>query len=186
MARGTYFESFPEIVYGEKVAKNLIARPSILNTVFNSPASFYDYVIKGDLRPDQVAGLYYDDPNMVWLIFLMNKITDPYYDWPLTDRQFNAFIESKYGVTSDSGVYSSGVTIAQAKIIYYKHNTTGTRITSETYTLNATFSKIVAGQYSPVYAWNDHYDQNDAKRKIKLLDKRFASQAKSELKRVMG
>ena len=184
MARGTYFESFPEIVYGEKVAKNLIARPSILNTVFNSPASFYDYVIKGDLRPDQVAGLYYDDPNMVWLIFLMNKITDPRSE--RFSLEAYAFIESKYGVTNDSGVYTSGVTTAQAKVIYYKHNTTGTRITPETYTLNATFSKIVAGQYSPVYAWNDYYDKNDAKRKIKLLDKRFASQAKSELKRVMG
>ena len=67
MARGQYFESFPEIVYGTKIAKNLIARPSVLTTVFNQPTAFYDYVVKDDLRPDQVAGLYYDDPAMVWL-----------------------------------------------------------------------------------------------------------------------
>ena len=97
MARGQYFESFPEIVYGTQIAKNLLARPSIITTVFNNTSSFYDYVIKDDLRPDQVAGLYYDDPNLVWLIFLMNNIIDPYYDWPLTDAQFDLFMETEYG-----------------------------------------------------------------------------------------
>jgi hypothetical protein len=176
MARGQYFESFPEIVYGTQVAKNLMARPSIITTVFNQSATFYDYVIKDDLRPDQVAGLYYDDSNLVWLIFLMNNIIDPYYDWPLTDAQFDRWMREKYGTTEAS----------QALIINYKHNTTGTIVTKETYTLNATFGKIVAGQYSPVYAWNYYYDLNDAKRKIKLLDKRFASQARAELKSVMA
>ena len=176
MARGQYFESFPEIVYGTKIAKNLIARPSIIQTVFNNTATFYDYTIKDDLRPDQVAGLYYDDPNMVWLIFLMNNIIDPYHDWPLTDAQFNDFMISKYET----------VEAAQALVIHYKHNTSGTIISPDTYTLNAQFGKIVAGQYSAKYAWQHEYDLNDAKRKIKLLDKRFSSQAKAELKAVMA
>lgn len=176
MARGQYFESFPEIVYGTQIAKNLVARPSIITTVFNNTTSFYDYVIKDDLRPDQVAGLYYDDPNLVWLIFLMNNIIDPYYDWPLTDAQFDLFMETEYGSRAAS----------QALVLHYKHNTSGTIISPDTYTLNADFGKIIAGQYTPVYAWNYHHDKNDAKRKIKLLDKRFASQAKAELKSVMA
>jgi hypothetical protein len=176
MARGQYFESFPEIVYGTKIAKNLIARPSVLTTVFNQPTAFYDYVVKDDLRPDQVAGLYYDDPAMVWLIFLMNNITDPYHDWPLTDPQFELHMEAKYGL----------VETAKTTILHYEHNTTGTKISPDTYTLNSTFSKIVAGQYTSKAAYDIHKAENDAKRSIKLLDKRFASQAKAELKRVMG
>lgn len=166
-----YFEQFPEIQYGTMVAKNLTARPAVLIPEFNAPTAFYDYEITNDLRPDQVAAAYYDDPSLVWLIFLMNNIIDPYHDWPLTTRQLEEYLVLKHG--------------AGDPIIYYKHNTTGAKISPETYTLNGTFSKIVAGQYTAVYAKQSERDTNDKKRKIKLLDKKFASKARSELKRVM-
>ena len=177
-----YFEQFPEIQYGTMVAKNLTARPAVLIPEFNAPTAFYDYEITNDLRPDQVAAAYYDDPSLVWLIFLMNNIIDPYHDWPLTTRQLEEYLVLKHG--------------AGDPIIYYKHNTTGAKISPETYTLSgtfvddvyvpSTFNKIVAGQYTAVYAKQSERDANDKKRKIKLLDKKFASKARSELKRVMN
>lgn len=167
-----YFEQFPEVEYGTLIAKNLISRPAVLLPEINSPTSFYDYEVTDDMRPDQVAGLYYDDPTLVWLIFLVNNIVDPYHDWPLTTKQMEEFLDKKYG-TEDP-------------ILHYKHNDTGAIISTETYTLNGTFSKIVAGQYTAVYARQKARDENDKKRLIKLLDKKFASKAKSELKRVMN
>jgi hypothetical protein len=167
-----YFEEFPEIQYGTMIAKNLIARPSVMLPEFNTPTAFYDYEITNDLRPDQVAGLYYDDPTLVWLIFLVNNIVDPYHDWPMTDRQLEEYLVIKYGVDDP--------------IIGYKHKTTGAVISKETYELNGTFGKIVAGQYVVMYGKQGARDTNDKKRVIKLLDKRFASKAKSELKRVMN
>lgn len=167
-----YFEQFPEIEYGTMIAKNLIARPAVIFPEFNSPTSFYNYEITNDLRPDQVAAMYYDDPTMVWLIFLANNIVDPYHDWPKTDAQLEELLILKYGVDDP--------------IINYKHNTTGALISVETFTLNGTFQKIVAGQYTPVYAKQSERDANDKRRLIKLLDKKYASKAKSELKRVMN
>ena len=82
------------------------------------------------------------------------------------------FLDKKYG--------------AEDPILHYTHNATGAIISTETYTLNGTFSKIVAGQYTAVYARQKARDENDKKRLIKLLDKKFASKAKSELKRVMN
>lgn len=154
------------------VAKNLIAKPSLFMPLFDQPTSFYDYVISDDMRPDQVAYFYYDDPSLVWLIFLANKIVDPYYQWPMTDRQLDEYLKAVYGNDDP--------------ILHYKHNTTGAIISTDTYTLNGTFSKIIAGQYTAVRAVASAREENDKKRTIKLLDKKFASKAKSELKRVMN
>ena len=55
-----------------------MARPKIKDRLLSNPNVFYDYVIHDDLRPDQVAYLYYDDPQMLWLIFLANNITSYY------------------------------------------------------------------------------------------------------------
>ena len=170
-----YFADFPLIEYGGKIARNIMSRPKVKEQLMNNPVAFYDYVIEDGQRPDQIAYLYYDDPQLVWLIFLANNIVDPYYDWPLTQNQFADFLISKYGT----------VAAAQAKILHYKHNTKGTIITKETFDLNATFGKIVAGQYSPVYAYDHEMDLNEGKRKIKLIDARLANKAKSLLREVM-
>ena len=81
-----YFSDFAAIEYQGKIAKNLMQRPQIKTQILGNPNTFYDFTIKEDLRPDQVSYLYYDDPNLVWLIFLANNIVDPYYDWPLTQH----------------------------------------------------------------------------------------------------
>ena len=39
------------------------------------------YNIKGDLRPEQLAYEIYGDPNMYWIFFLVNEITDPFNEW---------------------------------------------------------------------------------------------------------
>ena len=171
----SYFNDFPQIEYQGKIARNLMSRPKIKDQLLGNPNAFYDYVIKDDLRPDQLSYLYYDDPHLVWLIFLANNIVDPYYDWPLNQNQFEDFLISKYGT----------VAAAQAKILHYKHNVKGTIITKETFDLNATFGKIVAGQYTAVYAYDYEDDLNESKRQIKLIDKSLANGAKEALRNIM-
>lgn len=176
MAKTRYFDSFPQITYGTKIARNILARAKPVSGIFTSPNAYYDYVIEHDQRPDQVAYNYYDDSNMVWLIFLVNDIVDPYYQWPLSQRHFVEFIESKYGT----------VTAAQSQVLHYKHNNKDLQISPDTYTLNATFQKIVANNWSPVYAYDYEELLNEEKRKIKLVDKRFATKAKEQLKLVLN
>ena len=38
----------------------------------------------------------YGDPQLHWIIMLVNDITDRYHGWPLSERQFNEFINEKY------------------------------------------------------------------------------------------
>ena len=171
-----YFSDFAAIEYQGKIAKNLMQRPEIKKQILGDPNTFYDFTVKEDLRPDQVAYLYYDDPNLVWLVFLANNIVDPYYGWPLTQHQLEDFIISKYGT----------VDIAKAKILHYKHKTKGTIITKESKDLASTFqTSYSASDYSPVYAYDYEDELNEAKRNIKLVDRRLANKARTLLRDVM-
>ena len=47
-----YFANFPQIEYQGKIARSLMARPKIVESLLSNPNSFYEYEIKNDLRPD--------------------------------------------------------------------------------------------------------------------------------------
>ena len=134
MARASkgYFSDFPRIEYQGKIARSLMARPKIKETLLSNPNSIYEYTVSNDLRPDQVAHLYYGDSELLWLIFLANNMTDPYYSWPLTQSQFKEHLVAKYG----------SLATAQSTIKHYKHNTKGTIITKDTYDLNLSLIHI--------------------------------------------
>jgi len=170
-----YFDQFPTIVYGTKVARDIIARPNVVNKIFNSPFAFFDYVVEHDQRPDQVAYNYYNDADLAWLVLLTNKILDPYTQWPMNQEEFYDYLKNKYG----------SLAAAQSTILHYKHVTKDIIITNETYNLNATFESIAAADYAPVYAFSYEVDLNDVKRNIRLLDRRHVPQVKEELRAIM-
>lgn len=170
-----FFDRFPKITYDGKVARDLIARASIVNQIFSSPFNFFDYVIEDDMRPDQIALHYYDDPDLAWLVLLSNRIVDPYGEWPLSQHDFQEYIITKYG----------SLAAAKSSIIHYKHNTKGTIVSTDTYNLNGTFGKIEAADWSAQYAFEYEEELNDVKRSIKLLDRRYVGTVKQELTRIM-
>ena len=192
MATKAYFRHFPIIEYGTKIARNIIARPRLKESILNNPLAFYKYVVENDFRPDQVASNYYDDPEMVWLVFLANDIVDPYHQWPLTNSQFNESMKAKYG----------SLETARSKILHYKqvnplknNEPTGTTISKETYDLHTGgtvgvlpgITKAVnAANYKPVYAYNYELELNDAKREIRLVDYRMANKATELLRKAMN
>ena len=93
-----YFENFQLVGYANNVAVNVTERAALLNTVMNNPFFFYPYEIKEGERPDQIADRYYGDQYKSWMLYLANGITDPYYQWYLTNDQFNSFLKSKYNI----------------------------------------------------------------------------------------
>lgn len=92
-----YFEKFPIITYANTEAVDITERVIIADSTLNNPAAFQVYDISNDIRPDQLAKKSYDDPFYSWLIYMGNNITDPYYEWYLTENQFNDYIVAKYG-----------------------------------------------------------------------------------------
>ena len=107
-----YFSKFPKIQYSNNYVVDITRRVVLTNEISNSPYAFFPYDITDQERADQFSYRYYNDQYQSWLLYITNGIKDPYYDWYLTDSQFNDFIELKYG----------SLEIAQKKIKYYKNN----------------------------------------------------------------
>ena len=186
-----YFSDFPQIEYQAKIARFIMARPRIASSLLSNPAAVYSYTVNNDLRPDQVAHLYYGDSELLWLIFLANNIVDPYYGWPLTQNVFEDFLISKYG----------SIALAKSTIKHYRYQEkdkatdekwkTKEIITKETYDLNGTFSTLRTisnaqlQRYQAVTAFIYEEELNESKRVIKVIDRRLAGNAKQILRETM-
>lgn len=107
-----YFDKFPIVQYGNNSVVDITERVVILESVSSNPFAFYPYELEDYERPDQFSYRYYQDPYQSWLVYLSNKIVDPYYEWYLSDIEINDFVEKKYG-----SIYN-----AQTKIKNYKNN----------------------------------------------------------------
>jgi len=108
-----YFDKFPTITYANNLVVNITERAVVTNDAFKNPYLFYPYDIEQGERPDLIADRYYNDQYMSWILYLGNKITDPYYDWYLTEEDFNNFLMAKY---------NTEVYVLQDKIQFYRNN----------------------------------------------------------------
>jgi hypothetical protein len=92
-----YFNKFPNTIYNDKECVDITRRVSIGDNQTRKTNLFYSYDIQNNLRIDQVAQYYYNDPTYDWLIMLQNGIIDPYYGWYLSEQDFDSYIIEKYG-----------------------------------------------------------------------------------------
>lgn len=173
------FDKFGIINYNGKQLTNLMKGVRIIRQRLDSISVFYDYVIKDGERPDTVAYDYYGHSDYAWLVCIINDIYDPYYDWPLTYRQFHGYLRMKYGE----------VETLKTKIRHYKFvgvdgindidsGSRGFEMTPLTF--NRLTPEERAG-WVPVdfYTWEDEI--NDSKRTIRLISNRYLQQIESEM-----
>lgn len=95
---GRYFDRFPLVNYDGVPAKNLLTKVDFTEEALRDIYSNFDYVLEAGMsRPDTLSYSYYDSSQYDWLIYLSNNIMDPYYDFYMSDEDFQAFIVGKYG-----------------------------------------------------------------------------------------
>ena len=105
-----YFQSFPIITYNNQTLPNILERVKLTDATINDTAIYHPFVINDGERPEKIAYDYYGSTDYVWLIFFANNIIDPYYDWPLSNLEFQDYIIEKYG----------SIAVAQATPAYYQ------------------------------------------------------------------
>ena len=175
-----YFRPFPTVNYSHKKNKNfelltnITLRYKVREIVKQQKTIYYDYVIKDSDRPDIIAYKYYKDETLDWILLITNDIIDPYYDWPLTQEGFNAYMKSLYGSVS-----KSQTTVYEYRKILTNQSVRndGSVIPKRTVVVDLnTYNSLVATDREIIYAYDYYLEQNDAKRNIKILDKRFINQ----------
>ena len=174
-----YFRPFPKISYDIKKNKlpllltNVTARYKIRDVLKSKVAIYYDYIIKDSDRPDLIAYKYYDDETLDWLIYLVNDIIDPYYDWPLKQDAFEKYMRTLYGSTAEakSTVFEYRKIINNQSVRF-----DGKIIPKRTVVVDLnTYNSLAATDREQISAYDYYFEQNAEKRKIKILDKQFVS-----------
>ena len=173
------FRSFPKVNYSLKKNKNfelltnITLRFKVRDIIKNRTAIYFDYVVKDSDRPDIIASKYYDDPTLDWIIFLVNDIVDPYYDWPLNDESFDIYMRTLYGSTAEA----KWTVFEYRKIINNQSvRFDGKIIPKRTVVVDLnTYNSLPATDREQISAYDYYFEQNVEKRKIKILDKQFVS-----------
>lgn len=189
-----YFEPFRTINYDIKKNGNtvevtdLFLRYKVLDIFKNQYAVYYDYSIKEGERPDIIAAKYYEDPSLDWIIFLVNNIVDPQFDWPLDQNALTNYIKKKYG----------SVAAAREQTHHYEQITQqqqilfdGTVVPEESYEIDlTTYNTLSSSDKRIVTAYEYEENKNEAKRNIKLLSEEYVfdlvNQVKDALSRPFG
>ena len=126
--------------------------------------------------PDVTAFKIYGDIKYTWLIFLINDIQDPIFDWPLNSREFGKYIKNKYGslATAKSTVHHYEQTVRER----VEATSTSDPIPKATIEIDLTTYNslhLVPETRKIVYYYNWEVDRNEAKRDIKLIDSRYVA-----------
>ena len=182
-----FFQHYPQISYdisGTKPAKvktviNLMQKAKLKGMVKDDIVSYFPYSIREGERPDHVSVKIYGNVKFTWLIFLINDITDPIYDWPLGTREFGAYVKNKYGslATAKNSIHQ------YEQILRTRVEATGTTDSIEEARIiidETTYDTLSVDARNIKYCYDWEVDRNEAKRDIKLIGRNFVADILTE------
>ena len=114
----TYFQYFPLMTYDAvgqgnfKLVPHIIKRVKLRSGIRSGMFIFDNYDVKDGEKPEDIAFKWYGDAQLHWVILMTNNVTDRYYEWPMTEPQFQNFIEDKYGLANIDGIHHYEITQA--------------------------------------------------------------------------
>ena len=100
-----------------KVVTDLMTRVKVREKVVNEMSLYDKYDVPSGERPEDTAFKHFGSAEYHWVILMTNSITDAYYEWPMSEQDFETFLKDKY--TNPDGTHhyeltqSSGKTKAQ-------------------------------------------------------------------------
>ena len=168
----SYFEGFPTIDYdvvglkNYKTIRDILTRIKVRDKLLGAHTAFEKYDIKDGETPEKIANDNYGDPKLHWVVLYFNDIVDPFYEWPLSVRDFDKWVIDKYANPNAVHHYevaqSSGVTTKMLKV-------------------ESTVSGATA-------VTNYEYEESELnkKKQIRLLKKEFVPQVVNEFNTALG
>ena len=169
-----YFNSFPSIPYDSvgdynfKEVKNLLRRVAVRAKVKTNALMYDTYDVKEGETPEMIADKLYGDPELHWVVLMVNDITDRFHQWPMNFSQFNQYVEDKYDDINGIHHYEVAQESGDTSIKIWVENDSDT---------NAYSGATAITNYEHELA------EQDRKRKIRLLDDRYLGLFVSEFEK---
>ena len=166
-----YFDRFPLMAYDVAANGNYKLLPDILRRVklrsgLRSGSFLFDnYDVQDGEKPEDIAFKWFGDAEYHWVILMTNNVTDRYYQWPLTQPQFQEHLTDKYGAGSEDAVH------------HYEKTTDSGRTSSNGPSDYSHKVECNSDDGIPDIITNRQYEQRlqDKYRSIRLLDTRYLS-----------
>jgi hypothetical protein len=176
-----YFTNYPIIQYQGKQIRDITRRSKVRDELLSDPYIFLPYTIREGEKPETIAQLYYGAVDDTWLVLFANNITDPYYEWPMNEEEFNQFFIDKYSkISGRSGfdVIRWGLDETRTDNIVYNYR----KSEDTNFIVRFTQENSQASGLS-VRAYQYEKQQNDNKREIVLIDKIYRNKVVEEFRR---
>lgn len=207
-----YFQTLPNILQPDFngnyiAATNLMARAYLLTNLQNNIYLYYDYDVKDYDKPESIAYKYYNDQYRYWMILYANGIIDPQSEWPLDTINLFNYLDDKYGnaantanvsvleytrttvhhyeklITTSNNVDLQNATIT-IQIDESTYNNTTPFITTSTLPDNTVITQKI--DKNIVYIYDYEVEQNEKKRRIKLIKDVYANDMDKQLASLMS
>ena len=128
------FINYPKMSYNGVDVSNILFNINIIDKE-NHPELFLKYYIKEEDTPESVAYKIYEDPSYSWLVFALNNMTNPIYDWPFNAQKLETYVQEKYN-HSCIFIAESDIDFAFSSVTKIKKGTTDYYIKSYDRSLN--------------------------------------------------
>lgn len=195
----TYFREVSDLLYQSQLpnrtsindyvrVKNLFRRAKIRDDFFKNVTVFTKYKISGDERPEQVAESVYGSPIYDWVVLISNNVINVRTEWPMSNYDFQTFMERKYGTENFSNIHH------YETVTYYDNS--GKLIVSSGKKVDSNFSITYFDEQiqqsltiSPIKTvTNYEYEEklNDKKRNIYVLRPRYLQAAVDDMRTIMS
>ena len=193
---------------------NIMARFSIEPGLLENTNIFYPYDVQDTDTPEIIADKIYGSSERHWIILSFNRIVDPQWDWPLSQDNFIKYVNNKYTANSGVGQTGIQWALDESNIHAYFKTVTRTITAGasnrESRSRSQTIEKLEvdANTYASIGATTNTYtlkdgnvvteevtkstesyytyefDENEAKRSIKILKADFVLELEKEFKGV--
>jgi hypothetical protein len=180
-----YFNNFPKVSYDIKknnhnqIVTNLMVRYKLTAALKAQPLNYYTYTIEDGQRPDNVAFELYSISSYSWILLLVNSIHDPNYEWPLTQRSFEAFLKAKYGSipVAQSTVHEYRKVINEQSVLF-----DNTIIPKRTLVVDeTTYNTLSTDAREIIYKYDYEEELNNERRNILYIPSAILSDVLAEI-----
>lgn len=184
-----YFSYFPTVQHdltnvGQTVELTNVLRRFIVRSNLQERSDvFYNYNIQSGDRPDTIAEKYYGDADLAWLVLHFNNIEDAIFGWALFDQDFDNYIKGKYGSIPEARaeVHEYRQILNEAEVKF-----DGTKVPKRTVVVDeTTYNSLGASERESISKYDYEVELNDARREIKILDRRFLDKVLDEVETIL-